>query len=362
MEHYTIKKVSDALRVDKRTLKQWEDQLEGYIKIERINNARVYRQEQMELFKDVRELVEQKVSWPDIREYVQLMTTESLQQVATSEEDLVTATEDVMEPVGEEESELEKQKEQVEEDEIGTALSLSDSEHVHGELIDKAKTYEDVFAALDSFKKDLLSEMRQGIRNEVREEIISEVKKEIEKGNHQTAEIVESVEAFIAESSERNVKEVENISKKIIRTNELAFEEIANVMDDITDLSKDQKEETMRVLNEMAQSSDESSKEMQYLLDRFSSNSTVAMNQVKFMVEKLTNSSSTASEELRDLIDSMNEERIYFLKEMEKDRKIHRQNISEREQMFSEFVQGFRQAAAAEAKRTNKKWWKVWKE
>ncbi|WP_110114593.1 helix-turn-helix domain-containing protein [Bacillus sp. CGMCC 1.16541] len=359
MEHYTIKTVSDLLRVDKRTLKQWEDYLEGYLKIERINSTRFYTEDQINLLKDVRELVDQKVSWPDIREYVQLMMSDSLQQVATTEDvaEVNKETEEINEETAHEAKESTLENEPTE-----TSLSLSDSEHVHGELLEKAKTYEDVFAALDSFKKDLLFEMRQGIRNEVREEIITEVKKEIEKGNHQTAEIVESVEAFISESSERNVKEVANISKKIIRTNELAFEEIANVMEDITELSKDQKEETIRILNEVAESSDESSKEMRYLLDRFSSNSTVAMNQVKFMVEKLSNSANSTSDELRDLIDSMNEERIYFLKEMEKDRKIHRQNIAEREQMFGEFVQGFRQAAAAEAQRNNKKWWKLWKE
>ncbi|MEH7679714.1 MerR family transcriptional regulator, partial [Priestia megaterium] len=42
METYTIKKVSDQLEVEKKTLKQWEKLLGSYLTIERVDGARVY--------------------------------------------------------------------------------------------------------------------------------------------------------------------------------------------------------------------------------------------------------------------------------------------------------------------------------
>ncbi|MEJ9312081.1 MerR family transcriptional regulator, partial [Priestia megaterium] len=52
METYTIKKVSDQLEVEKKTLKQWEKLLVSYLTIERVAGARVYTEEQIELFND----------------------------------------------------------------------------------------------------------------------------------------------------------------------------------------------------------------------------------------------------------------------------------------------------------------------
>jgi len=130
------------------------------------------------------------------------------------------------------------------------------------------------------------------------------------------------------------------------------------LIEDYSTIAEEKTEDMRLFMKDVMENADESSKEMQYLLDRFSSNSTVAMNQVKFMVEKLNNSSTNTTEELRDLIDSMNEERVYYLKEMEKERKLHRQSVAEREEMFSDFVQTFRQTAAADMKR-KRKWWKL---
>ncbi|MES9770717.1 MerR family transcriptional regulator, partial [Priestia megaterium] len=60
METYTIKKVSDQLEVEKKTLKQWEKLLGSYLTIERVDGARVYTEEQIELFNDIKQLFDEQ--------------------------------------------------------------------------------------------------------------------------------------------------------------------------------------------------------------------------------------------------------------------------------------------------------------
>ncbi len=388
-EIYTIKAVCDRLNIDRRTLKGWENSLKGYLYIDRINGARVYTEEKIELLSDINQLFAENCTLDEVKEYVQLVS----QETKVVYEEAAPTQVDEFAPANTEEIETQDAKitieqtipsieqplneekivssimaefvnEQTEESAIEPEkpsahdVVVHEREMLQGELVEAVRRYEDVFEVLNSFKDDLLKEMREGMRNEVREEIVGEVKKELEKSANQTYEMVETVGAVISESSERNAKEVENMSKKIIRANEKALDEISSIMDEQSHTAEQSAEEMKLYMKDIVANADESSKEMQYLLDRFSSNSTVAMNQVKFMVEKLSNSSSHTTEELRDLIDSMNEERVYYLKEMEKERKLHRQNVSEREEMFNDFVQTFRQTAAADMKR-KRKWWKL---
>lgn len=58
---------------------------------------------------------------------------------------------------------------------------MNEKELLQGELVEAVRRYEDVFEVLDTFKADLLKEMREGMRNEVREEIVGEVKKSLKK-------------------------------------------------------------------------------------------------------------------------------------------------------------------------------------
>ncbi|WP_210608315.1 MerR family transcriptional regulator [Priestia flexa] len=387
-EIYTIKAVCDRLNIDRRTLKGWENSLKGYLYIDRVDGARVYTEEKIELLSDINQLFAENCTLDEVKEYVQLVSQETKvvyeEAAPTQADEFAPANTEEIEtqdakitieqtipsieqPLNEEKivSSMEEfVNEQTEESAIEPEkpsahdVIVHEREMLQGELVEAVRRYEDVFEVLNSFKDDLLKEMREGMRNEVREEIVGEVKKELEKSANQTYEMVETVGAVISESSERNAKEVENMSKKIIRANEKALDEISSIMDEQSHTAEQSAEEMKLYMKDIVANADESSKEMQYLLDRFSSNSTVAMNQVKFMVEKLSNSSSHTTEELRDLIDSMNEERVYYLKEMEKERKLHRQNVSEREEMFNDFVQTFRQTAAADMKR-KRKWWKL---
>ncbi|MDT2047126.1 hypothetical protein CHN50_01555 [Priestia aryabhattai] len=387
-EIYTIKAVCDRLNIDRRTLKGWENSLKGYLYIDRIDGARVYTEEKIELLSDINQLFAENCTLDEVKEYVQLVSQETkvvyeeaaptqvdefapanTEEIETHDAKITTeqTIPSIEQPLSEEKivSSMEEfVNEQTEESAIEPEkpsahdVIVHEREMLQGELVEAVRRYEDVFEVLNSFKDDLLKEMREGMRNEVREEIVGEVKKELEKSANQTYEMVETVGAVISESSERNAKEVENMSKKIIRANEKALDEISSIMDEQSHTAEQSAEEMKLYMKDIVTNADESSKEMQYLLDRFSSNSTVAMNQVKFMVEKLSNSSSHTTEELRDLIDSMNEERVYYLKEMEKERKLHRQNVSEREEMFNDFVQTFRQTAAADMKR-KRKWWKL---
>ncbi|MCG3057024.1 hypothetical protein KZ287_33195, partial [Escherichia coli] len=52
---------------------------------------------------------------------------------------------------------------------------VQEREILQGELVEAVRRYEDVFEVLNSFKDDLLKEMREGRRNGVREESVGEV-------------------------------------------------------------------------------------------------------------------------------------------------------------------------------------------
>lgn len=65
------KKVSDQLEVEKKTLKQWEKLLGAYLTIERVDGARVYTEEQIELFNDIKQLFDEQCTLDEVKEYVQ---------------------------------------------------------------------------------------------------------------------------------------------------------------------------------------------------------------------------------------------------------------------------------------------------
>ncbi|MEW4282107.1 MerR family transcriptional regulator [Priestia koreensis] len=283
---------------------------------------------------------------------------------------------------------------------------------VQAELIQTVQNFKDVFEAFHSFKEELIQEVRNEIRNEVRNEILGDVRNEITKGTEQTYEMMETVGSFIAESSERTADEMKGISKKLIRSQESNFEEMSYMLENISEtteqktevlqktvneihssqegqkeemrsllnkltdashkdldevkqlvqemseLSDDQSQELKDLIDYISKSSEENSKEVRYILDRFSSSSTVAMNQVKFLVESMSKTQKQSETELHDLLDSIHEERIYYYEQMDKERKEFRQDIASRERMFNDFVQTFRQTAAATEKKA--KWWKFW--
>src|SRR6478735_5251720 len=299
METYTIKKVSDQLEVEKKTLKQWEKLLGSYLTIERVDGARVYTEEQIELFNDIKQLFDEQCTLDEVKEYVQLLIKEQEEQehlvmeseaaVSKEEEKAAEKQESISEnkqektpPIPEARLATEEEKQAISasiEEPKPNDLVVNEKELLQGELVEAVRRYEDVFEVLDTFKADLLKEMREGMRNEVREEIVGEVKRELEKSATQTVEMVESVGAYISESSERSARDVENMSKKIIRSNEKSFDEVTSLIEDYSTIAEEKTEDMRLFMKDVMENADESSKEMQYLLDRFSSNSTVAMNQ-----------------------------------------------------------------------------------
>ena len=286
METYTIKKVSDQLEVEKKTLKQWEKLLGSYLTIERVDGARVYTEEQIELFNDIKQLFDEQCTLDEVKEYVQLLIKEQEEQehlvmeseaavskeeepaklktskkenvidfqehsnkqikqekkkAAEKQESISENKQEKTPPIPEARLATEEEKQAISasiEEPKPNDLVVNEKELLQGELVEAVRRYEDVFEVLDTFKADLLKEMREGMRNEVREEIVGEVKRELEKSATQTVEMVESVGAYISESSERSARDVENMSKKIIRSNEKSFDEVTSLIEDYSTIAE----------------------------------------------------------------------------------------------------------------------------
>ena len=209
METYTIKKVSDQLEVEKKTLKQWEKLLGSYLTIERVDGARVYTEEQIELFNDIKQLFDEQCTLDEVKEYVQLLIKEQEEQehlvmeseAAVSKEEepaqLKTAKkENVIDfqehsnkqmkqekkkaaekqesisenkqektpPIPEARLATEEEKQAISasiEEPKPNDLVVNEKELLQGELVEAVRRYEDVFEVLDTFKADLLRNARR---------------------------------------------------------------------------------------------------------------------------------------------------------------------------------------------------------
>lgn len=317
VQTYTIGKLSKKLKVEKRMILQWEEEFSDFLEVTRgVNNTRYFSENDAQLLREIKQWTIQNMGNDKIKEHL-------LQKTAPAEPEISDPEQSLTAPV----------------------------ENAEVELVQEIQNYKDVFEALESFKRDLLQEVRDEIRNEVRTEVLQEVKREISKGVQQTAETVETFASFMTQSSAQTVKELSQLSKEAEHTTK-TVEEFTSFMirssehttNELQEISKDTQQtfETMEVLTSfLAKSSEQTAKDIHQISNR------------------LNQTHSTASSEIKELLETMNQERDYYLKTLEQERQFYRQDITDRETIFRDFVQTFREAAAAEQPK-QKKWWKPW--
>ncbi|MFC3885775.1 MerR family transcriptional regulator [Bacillus songklensis] len=320
MQTYTVGKLAKKLNVQKRVILQWEENYCEFLEVTRgPNNTRIFTENDLQLLREIKQLTFQNMGNDKIIEHL-------LQKAARPEESA-------------------KPSEQ------SLASTDSDVEKVEGKVIQTVQHYKDVFEAFESFKRDLLQEVRDEIRNEVRTEVLQEVKKEISKGTGQTVEKVETFASFVKKSSEQTAKELRQISKEA--------EQTVKTVEDFTSFMVRSSEQTSNELQEISKEAQQTVETIEALSTILTKSSQQTAKDIHQISNRLKKNSSLASSEIKELIETMNQEREYYLQTLEQERQFYRHDITERETIFRDFVQTFREAAAAQQTKA-KKWWKPW--
>jgi DNA-binding transcriptional MerR regulator len=176
------------------------------------------------------------------------------------------------------------------------------------------------FEVMDTYKQTFLNDVKEEIRSVVRKEVLDEVKKEISKGTFLT---VKSLSDSIYKATENTKAEIIELAETLEKTAE-------NTPVSLQYLS-----------NSIANSSIEASEEFFSL-----------SKQLSETTEELLHYVDVTNSEIDNLTETISKEREVYIE----DREQFRNEISQREAAFQNFLFSFRDAAAAK----EKKWWKFW--
>ncbi len=78
------------------------------------------------------------------------------------------------------------------------------------------------------------------------------------------------------------------------------------------------------------------------------------------MIHYISSSAEVTSGEISTLIETLNSDREIYIESIQKEREIYWQQVREREDRFQNFIETFRNTAAAEES-PQKNWWQFWK-
>ncbi|MGD6856961.1 MerR family transcriptional regulator [Bacillus infantis] len=302
MKAYTIKEVSKKIGVPSGTLRQWEKDLNGLLVIPRSKQGvRFFTDTEIELLGKIKEMREKNLSKEMIRHLMQIHLD------GRGEEDAGT-------------------------------LPASPPAVTRSLEANPVNDMELFMEALDSYKESFLADIRSEIRNGIRKEVLEEVKKEISRGSVHT---------------------VKTISDSIYKTAEGTKSQLKSLSHKIEQVSEDTSETFGAFSEEVARASEGTSEQIRQLTSRVSDSSEAASEEFKTMIHYISKSAEITNHEITSLIDTLNKDRDAYLHAMNEEREQYRVDIKQREDIFQDFVVGFRQAAAAEEKA--KKGWKFWK-
>ena len=176
------------------------------------------------------------------------------------------------------------------------------------------------FEAMDTYKQTFLNDVKEEIRSVVRKEVLDEVKKEISKGTFLT---VKSLSDSLYKATENTKAEIHELAETLDKTAENTSVSLQYLSNSIANSSIETSEEFFSLSKQLSETTEE-----------------------LFHYVDVTNS------EIDSLTEAISREREVYVE----DREQFRQEISQREASFQNFLISFRDAAAAK----EKKWWKFW--
>lgn len=297
---YTIKEVSKILNVSQGMLRQWEKELNGLLDIPRSKQgARYYRDDEISLLETIKQMREKNLSKEIIREF--LKEHFQMEPEACPTNELAPINHDNVLPIDDNKREMKK-----------------------------------LIAALETFKYQLIDDVKKEIHTGVRKEIVEDVKKEISKGSMQ---MVKSISDSIYKSHERTKAEIEELSGQIHKASEQTSDSIVTFSRRVAKASKGTTEQIRSLTNRVVDSSE------------------AAAEEFKTMIHYISSSAEVTHTEISALIGTLNEDREIYIETINKEREQFWEDVNRRELIFQDLIVSFRQAAASEEKK--RPWWKI---
>ncbi|MBV7506891.1 MerR family transcriptional regulator [Bacillus sp. sid0103] len=297
MKTYTLKEAAKKINSKPGIVRQWEKDFDDMLEIPRTKQgARIYTDLEIDILVEIKEMYENKVRKEGIREWMQ-------KKLHPESEVVQEKTEVSLEVMSEPPPPITIQ------DAIDGHLTIQDAIDAH-----------QFFEAMDTYKQNFLSEVKNEIQNVVRKEVLEEVKKEINKGTYTT---VKSISDSIYKSSANTQAEIQDLSKTIEKASELSADSLQYLSNNIANVSIETSQEIYTLSKQLS----ETSEELSHYVD-------------------VTNN------EISSLTEAMAKEREFFLEE----RNQYRHEITQREIAFQQMLNSYRDVAAAK----EKKWWKFW--
>lgn len=220
---------------------------------------------------------------------------------------------------------------------------------------------DDFFQLMDSYKHNLLEEVKSEIRNGIRSEVIEEVKKEISKSSLDT---VKSLSKSISRLKKNTKSELEGISDQLSETSETSSEMIKNLSNSV-ELTSHNTFKTFEILStNIAESTEMTTEEIAALSSRISETTKTSAKEMKAIIQNLSNEISEAQKgtknEISHLTESLNKDREMYIEALQEERLHFAKEIRTREAVFQNLVENFRNTASAKESAESKKWWKFW--
>jgi DNA-binding transcriptional MerR regulator len=319
MKTYTLKEVAKKINTTPGTIRQWEKELVELLEIPRSKQgARICTEVEIEQLVEIKQLYDKKLNKETIRELLQAKLYPESSDVPETPE---VSREVIKSEDAEETPEVSLdlfEHEDVLESPLVSLEVISDT--VKPITIQEAIDAHHLFEAMDTYKQNFLSEVKDEIRNVVRREVLDEVKKEIRNGTYTT---VKSLSDSIYKSSANTRAEIHELAETLESASELSADSIEHLSNNIANVSLETSQEIYTLSKQLS----ETSEELSHYVD-------------------VTNN------EISSLTEAMSKEREFFVEE----RNQYRLEITQREIAFQQMLNSYRDVAATK----EKKWWKFW--
>ncbi|WP_084786674.1 MerR family transcriptional regulator [Bacillus tuaregi] len=305
---YSIKEVSQILNIPTGTIRQWEKDLNGLLKIPRTQQgARYYTENEIKLLNKVKEMREQNVPKGMIRTLLEKHLNQDLDPASEAFEAA---------PPSQPQQENTLQPAPVNE------LQPSNLEAFQ--------------QAMEAFKKDLLSEIKRDIKYEIKQsnhDLLDGMKNEISNSSLVT---VREISKSIQRSNDKRKIEVEEISNAIVRASEKTSETFGTLSYDILKGSESTYERIAKRIN---------------------ANAKMAERDNQKLLEKVSKKVNEAKEEMKSVSQFFDVQQDYLIESIN-ELKQSQEEVQKREEIFQEMISSYREVAAT--KKEKKKWWKPW--
>lgn len=310
----TMKEVSKMIHVPLGTIKQWEKEFGDFLLIPRTKGgARLFSEKEMDILFKIKQYRQENKKIAEIKSNLQSQTNPPQTIVENS---FTIIEKEISSPKLTEESSLNPEK---------------------------------VFLAMETYKQNVIEEVKEEIRKVVRKEIIEDVKKEISKGTYQT---VKSLSNSIYKATEKTIDEIHELTKTTADAHENTINSIEKLSDQFLQVSNETSQDLTSISNQISLSTIETSKELSVISKDTSKELSSLSKNISKTSSEFAQYLNITNHNIYSLNKEITKERVKGMEEREQ----FRQEIIQRESAFQDMLISFREAAAEK----EKKWWHFW--